>query len=239
MRRFLTWRGWTKRHRIVCTRTSKRTRSVVVGVTIRSRASRLEHCRVHGRPARRRRAICAAATVLGAVECLTRALTRISLPRSELLRALPVQIGNAPGRSTQTRPARPFHDHRNIVPIHKTDVVKILPSSATTERELGESDGRRCASAVALELAGATVSRDTGAGSVEVTTGSCPEAAGPASGSKERAGSIRGELKSGSVEASTAGISEDSGPDGVVTSVDECESGSVNCRRNEIGRAHV
>lgn len=62
-------------------------------------------------------------------------------------------------------------------------------------------------------------------GSVEVTGGSAPETAGPASGGKERTGSVLGEFETGGAESGVAGIGENAGPDGEIASVDEGECG--------------
>jgi hypothetical protein len=182
---YLPWRGRAKRHRIISSSTRERTRSIIVRVAIRLGTRGLEHLGVHRRPARGGRAVRAAATVLRAPESLAGALARVSVADLQLRGALLVQVRDAPGRGAETRPARAFHDHGKVVPVHQAHVVEVL--TARPECELRE--GRRWGGSepVALDLTGPAVAGQARPGprSVEIAPGTAPEPTRPARGGLE------------------------------------------------------
>lgn len=124
----LPWRGGAKCDGIISTGTRERARRIIIRITIRPRTGRLKHLRVNRRLTGRRCVIRAAATVLRTPERLARTLTRPTVTHPQLRRALRVQVGHAPGRRAQTRPATRFHYHGHVVPVHEAYVVEILPA---------------------------------------------------------------------------------------------------------------
>ncbi|GER44763.1 glycine--tRNA ligase beta subunit [Striga asiatica] len=211
----------TEGNRIIRRRTRKRTRGIIVRVVVRPRASVLENLRVHRRSAARRQSVRAAAAVLISPERLARAPASPHAPRPQLLRADPVQIRRAPGRSARALPARCLDHHRQVVPINEADVVEVL-GAAGADHELDEGCQRRGAGAVAIDPVGAAVAGDAGAlagGGVEGAAGTGPEPARPGGLCQEGAGRTGIKLETGGAQVGAAGAGEYRWPHGVVASV--------------------
>lgn len=122
-----------KRDGVISASASERAGWIIISITVRSRTSHLKHLRINRRLTSSRCIIRAATTVLWTPERFTRTLTRVALTHSQLSRALPVQIRDAPGRSAHTRPAAPFDYHGHVVPVHQADVIEVLTAGPKCE----------------------------------------------------------------------------------------------------------
>lgn len=169
--------------------------------------------------------MCAAAAVLGAPECLARALAALARPIPQLGGALLVQVRHAPGGKARAGSAARIHQHGEVVPVDQADVIEVL-GAACLDRELGEGSrwGRPCP--VALHLVGAAVPAGTATlagGGVEVAAGSAPEPAGPGWGSLEGARGAGRELEPGAAQCSGARIGQNARPHREVAPIDQSE----------------
>lgn len=182
---FLPGRSWTKCDGVVSSVTGESAGGVVVSVTVRSGARRLEYLGVHRRLARRRCIERAAAAVLRVAERLAGALTRPSVRNLQFHRASVVEVGGASSGQASPRSAAPLYDNWQIVAIHEAHIVIVLTTGA--ESELGERRRRGGSGSVALHLTGAAVAGGAGALArpIKFTAGSAPEAARPARRSME------------------------------------------------------
>lgn len=122
----LPCRLWTKCDGIISSGTREGAGGIIVSIAIRLGTSRLENLRVLRRLTSRRCTVRPDATVLRHPKSLTRALTTPATVRSQLRRAPAVQVRDTPGGLASTRPATPFHYHRQVVPINQAHVVEVL-----------------------------------------------------------------------------------------------------------------
>lgn len=210
---------------IICTCTGEGAGGVVVGVAIRPRAHRLEHFRVHRRPASIRRAIRPTAAVLRPAERLARAPARLAVGAGpELCRATAAEVSGAACGAALASAAGGRHRHRQVVAVDQADVVEVHPAAAA-EGELGEGGRRGGTGTAALRPAGAAVAGGAGAlpFAIEGASGAAPEAAGPAGGGLEGAGGALPELEPSRLQRLAAGAGQDPWPNGVGTAVYDCE----------------
>lgn len=135
------------------------------------------------------------ATIFRFPKRATSTLTRATAFHLQLRRAPLIEIGAAPGGRAGPGPAACHHHHRQIVAVDEADVVVVHGAGA--ERELSKCRRWGSSGAVAVELTGAAIGGGTlsGAGSVELATGSPPESTGPTGRSLEVSGSSFGKFK--------------------------------------------
>lgn len=221
----------------------ERTRPVVVGVRVRSRAATFEEARVRRRLARTRPPVGSPATVLVAAESVARATARHrrrrpSVRQPQLRRARPVDVGHAFRRRavSRRRPPPPAaaclgrHRDGEVEAVHQADVEEVHPAVAV-EGELGQRGRWGRAGAGALDLAGFAVAGGAGelaAGGVLQAEGPGPYSAGPTFRHRDLPRLILLEGESRRRKRRRAAAGEEPRPDGVVAVVRQGE----NCRKN-------
>lgn len=223
----LPWRRRAKCDGIIGAGASESAGGVIVGVAIRSRTSRFEYLRVFRRLTGRRWTIRATTAVFRRPKLLTRASTRAAVSRLKLRWTLPIQVRHAPGRPTCAGSTGPLDDHRQIVPVDKTDIVEIR-RSAGPKSELRQSRRWGSSGAVTLNFAGPTIPCNTGttASAIKAAPGSAPEAAGPATRRLKRPWTSLSKLETSGVKLQAAGAGENSGPNCKIALVDKCKFSS-------------
>nr|ACN36187.1 unknown [Zea mays] len=161
---------------------------VVVGVAVGRRACALEHLRVVGRAAHRRRAVLPGAAVARAAVGDARALARYDAAAgrcddAEVPGAHGVYVARASRGAAVAAAARGRHAHRHVEAVDEADVVEVRPAAARRgERDLDERDRRRRPAALARDVARAAVGRGAGeapGGGVGHAARARPQRAGP------------------------------------------------------------
>ncbi|KAB8094799.1 hypothetical protein EE612_022149, partial [Oryza sativa] len=218
-----------------CSEAGERAAGVIVGVAVRRRARGLEHLRVVGGPARRRRAVGAGAAVARAPVRVARAPARhdgaAAGHDAEVGGARGVHVARARHGVAVAAAARGRRReaHRHVEPVDEADIVEVLAAGARRgEGDLGERDRRRRAAAVAGDVARAAVGGGAGeaaGGGVDGAAGARPERAGPCP--RRRRGEVvrarRREVEAGARQRRRAGAVEHAHPHRILAAVGEAE----------------
>ena len=156
-------RQWAKYNEIISRRTGESASFVIIRVAIRAWASMFKVFRIYRWTTRVRRRERLTTTKLRSIKSLTRASTchapstTTTMCYSQLWRTRPVQIHQTPRRrATSSPPTFSHYQHRNVIPINQTHVVKIKPIGSV-QSELRQSSWWLSAAADTLHFTRPTV----------------------------------------------------------------------------------